>query len=111
MNKRVAALAIVVLALLPALPTDAAGIPPSGKIATALGVRYENASARLKIGEKTGAIVVDASKLASRQVLAKNGEKVQITLTGERAFSVLHVKSGQVVKYAFTDQGVVTPLP
>jgi hypothetical protein len=111
MHKRLVAFAIVVLVVLSALPTDAAGIPSSGKIATALGVRYENAAARLKIGEKTGAIVVDASKLASRQVLAKNGDKVQITLTGERAFSVQHLKSGQVLKYAFTDQGVVSPLP
>jgi hypothetical protein len=91
--------------------TGAINMAPGAKIATALGVRYENPTAHLKIGQKTTAYVVNAAKLGERQVRARTEEKVEITLTGPHSLTVFHPASGRLLKYTFTDQGVLTAVP
>jgi hypothetical protein len=110
MKSRPLVLSMAVLALLSALPAVGAGpLAPQSKIAAALGIRYDGPTERLRVGQKTNAIVVNQAKLAGHQLTVKNNDKVELTLTGEQSFTLLHVKSNRSLKFNFDAKGNVTP--
>jgi hypothetical protein len=108
MKKTFCILALACAVLLFAAPAGAAGGVVPDKVAAALGIRFEKPAAGIQVGQKANATVLSSTKFTQHGVIAKDNDKVVVTLTGTNSITVLHVGSGKSAKFTFDKEGNLT---
>lgn len=109
MKKTLSILALACAVVVFAVPAGAAGGVVGDKVAAALGIRFEKPAREIQVGQKANATVLSSTKFSRHGVVAKDNDKVVVTMTGANSLTVLHVSSGKIVKFTFDKEGNLTP--